>query len=141
MALVSPNVIDTTLVQDGRAAASITPSVIRQIVDSLAGIFSAASPQAGATYVAALADRGTMLEFNSSSPQQLQIPTNASVAFDIGTVIGWYQAGAGALTVTAVTAGTTTIRTSSSAAARAQYSSGTIRKRGTDEWVLSGDLL
>jgi hypothetical protein len=139
VALVSPNTIDTTLVQDGRAAASITPAVIRQIVDSLAGVFIPA-PQT-ATYTVALSDRGCMIEFNTSSAVTLQIPTNASVAFDVGTVIGWYQAGTGTVTIAAVSTGTTAVRTSASLQARAQYSQGIIRKRATDEWVVSGDLL
>lgn len=139
MPIISPSSIDSTLIQDGQAAGSITPLVFRKVVDSLAG---AASPTAitAANYTIVLTDRGTVIEFNSSSAQNLLIPTNASVAFDIGTVIGWFQYGVGQLTIGAVSSGTTSIRTSSSYTARTRYSSGSIRKRATDEWVLVGDL-
>jgi hypothetical protein len=139
MPIISPSSIDSTLIQDGQAAGSITPLVFRKVVDSLAG---AASPTAitASTYTLVLTDRGTVIEFNSSSAQTLLIPTNASVAFDIGTVIGWFQYGVGQLTIAAVSSGTTTLRTASSLTARTRYSSGSIRKRATDEWVVMGDV-
>src|SRR3954462_15099630 len=119
--------------QDGRAAGSITPAIFRKIIDSLAGSFNG-TPQTGASYTAAIADRGIILEFNSASAQTLTIPTNANAAFDIGTIIGWYQMGVGVLTIAGAVG--VTVRTSATSNARAQFSSGTIRKRATDEWVL-----
>lgn len=140
MTILSPNLVNTTLLQDGQAAGSITPAVMRTVVDSLAGI-APSTPITGATRTLIATDRDTVIEFNSASPQQLIVPTNASVGFDVGTVIGWYQHGTGQLSIVAATPATTLIRTSSSANARTQYSSGTLRKRATDEWVLSGDVV
>jgi len=91
-------------------------------------------------YVLAITDRGTCVEMNSASAQQVSVPTNASVAFPVGTQIAIYQMGTGTTTVAAVTPGTTTVRTAASATTRAQYSTVFLRKRATDEWVLSGDL-
>jgi hypothetical protein len=140
MTILSPNLVNTTLLQDGQAAGSITPAVMRTVVDSLAGIVPS-TPITGASRTLIATDRDTVIEFNSASPQQLIVPTNASVGFDVGTVIGWYQHGTGQLSIVAATPATTLIRTSSSANARTQYSSGTLRKRATDEWVLSGDVV
>jgi len=137
MTISSPDTVNTTLFQDGQAAGSITPSDARILVDSLAGVAAATKT---VSYTVALIDRGTVIEFNSASAVTLSIPTNASVAFDIGTVIGFYQMGAGQLTISAVTPGTTTVRPVASPTTRAQYSEGRIRKRATDEWVVSGDL-
>lgn len=138
MAIESPNTIDTTEIEDGQAAGSITAARVRGIVDSLAGVFAPAAKTAD--YTITLADRGTCLEMNSASAHTFFVPTNASVAFDLGTIIEFCRVGTGALSITAVTPGTTTIRTTSSATARAQWSHVSIRKRATDEWVLSGDL-
>lgn len=138
MTISSPETINTTLIQDGQAAGSITPSDIRVLCDSLAGVPSPAAKTAD--YTVALADRGTLLEMNSASAHIFSIPTDASVAFDIGTVIEFCQVGAGQVTISAVTPGTTSIRTASSATTRAQWSMASVRKRAANEWVLSGDL-
>lgn len=138
MTIESPETINTTEVQDGQAAGSIVPLRIRKIVDSLAGVYSLAAKTAD--YTVTLADRGTCLEMNSASAHTFFIPTNASVAFDLGTVIEFCQVGAGQVSITATTPGTTTIRNTSSATTRVQWSHVSVRKRATDEWVLSGDL-
>ena len=91
-------------------------------------------------YVLQITDRGTIVEMNNSGANQVSVPTNASVAFPVGTVIAVYQMGAGTTTVAAVTPGTTTIRNPSSNTTRAQFAQVYLRKRATDEWVLSGDL-
>lgn len=138
MTINSPDTNDTTLIQDGQAAGSITPADIRIMNNSLAGIFAPTAKTSNYTVV--LADRGTCLEMNSSSALTFFIPTNASVAFDLGTVIEFCQIGTGQVSITATTPGTTTLRTASSATTRAQWSHVSVRKRATDEWVVSGDL-
>lgn len=109
------------------------------------GIEAAAAPtvpattQSGTTYTLALGDAGTVVEFTSASSVTLTVPTNASVAFATGTVIELLQYGAGVVTVSP--AGGVTIRSPGGLlAARVQYSSLSLRKRGTNEWVLAGDL-
>jgi hypothetical protein len=93
------------------------------------------------TRALALGDKFKSLKFTSASATAITIPTNASVAFPIGTYIEFYQFGAGQLTVTAVTPGTTSIRsTDSQNKSRTQYSSMVIVKIDTDEWLLTGDL-
>ena len=101
--------------------------------------------QTGTTYTFVLADADNKLVTSSNaSAQTYSIPTNASVAFPIGTQINLIQIGAGQVTVNAVTSGTTTIVSTGATAAtpkcRAQYSAITLVKRDTDSWYAIGDI-
>ena len=101
--------------------------------------------QTGTTYTFVLADADNKLvTASNSSAQTYSIPTNASVAFPIGTQINLIQIGAGQVTVNAVTSGTTTIVSTGATAAtpkcRAQYSAITLVKRDTDSWYAIGDI-
>jgi hypothetical protein len=90
-------------------------------------------------YTLALADAGKTVEANSASAIVVTVPTNASVAFPIGTIIEVSRLGAG--TVTLAAAGGVTIRSRGSLLAVGnQYGTVSLRKRATDEWVLVGDL-
>ena len=78
---------------------------------------------------------------NNASANSFKIPTNASVAFPVGTVLTVLQLGAGATTISAVTSGTTTVASagaSSAAPVLAQYKSAACIKTGTDTWVVVG---
>jgi hypothetical protein len=81
---------------------------------------------------------------DNASPNNFSIPTNASVAFPIGTQINVLQIGAGQTTIEAVTSGTTTIQSTGASAAapklRAQYSAATCLKAATDTWYVFGDI-
>jgi hypothetical protein len=81
---------------------------------------------------------------DNASANTFSIPTNASVAFPIGTQINVLQIGAGQTTIQAVTSGTTTIQSTGGTAAqpklRVRYSSATCIKAGTDLWYVIGDL-
>jgi hypothetical protein len=66
--------------------------------------------QTGASYTAVLADAtNTLITMDNASANTFNIPTDASVAFDIGTVLNIYMKGAGVTTITATTPGTTTV--------------------------------
>ncbi len=95
-----------------------------------------------ASTTALLTDRGSMVEMNvTTTANTLSIPTNASVPYDIGVVIGCRQMGTGVTSFVAVTPGTTTLRTATGTlSCRAQYSMIFAHKRATDEWVIYGDL-
>jgi len=97
-----------------------------------------------ASYIAVLANNGQVVTMDNGSANTFSIPTNASVAFPIGTQINVLQIGAGQTTIQAVTAGTTTIlSTGASAAApklRARYSMATCIKSATDTWYIVGDI-
>ena len=98
-----------------------------------------ANVQAGTAYTLALADFGHIIETTSSSAVTVTVPPNASVAFPAGTVVEVCQLGAGQVTV-AQGAGVT-IRSPASLVLRAQFSTVSLRKRATDEWVLAGDVV
>jgi hypothetical protein len=98
-----------------------------------------ATTKTGTAYTLALADANTVIETTNASAVTVTIPPNSAVAFAIGTTIELMQYGAGALTV-AAGIGVTIRSTDGLLSARTQYSSLSLRKRGTNEWVLAGDL-
>ena len=97
-----------------------------------------------ASYTAVLANNSQIVTMNNASANTFSIPTNASVAFPIGTQINVLQIGAGQTTIQAVTSGTTTIQSTAAAAAapklRTRYSAATCVKAGTDLWYVFGDI-
>jgi hypothetical protein len=97
-----------------------------------------------ASYTAVLANNGQVVTMDNASPNTFSIPTNASVAFPIGTQINVLQIGAGQTTIQAVTSGTTTIQSTGASAAapklRARYSAATCLKAATDTWYVFGDI-
>lgn len=94
--------------------------------------------QQAAGHTFALTDGGTVVEGTNASGQTFTIPTNASVAFPLGTIIEVFQDGAGQITIAG--AGGVTVRTPGGSTTAVRYSTIALRKRATDEWVLSGDL-
>jgi hypothetical protein len=100
--------------------------------------------QTGTTYTFVLADQGKFITASNASAQTYSIPTNASVAFPIGTSIDLIQIAAGQVTVSAATPGTTALLsiggTAASPKTRAQYSAITLKKVGTDSWYAIGDI-
>jgi hypothetical protein len=91
-----------------------------------------------ASYTAVLADAGKLVEISNASANNFTVPLNSSVAYPIGTQINILQTGAGQTTVVAT--GGVTINATPGLKLRAQWSSATLIKRGTDTWVLVGDL-
>jgi hypothetical protein len=95
-----------------------------------------------ADYTAVLADQYQVLEvMNKATAIAFKIPTNASVAFPIGTVITVLNIGAGVCTISAVTSGTTTVLSAGAVAASptlAQYKSAACIKTATDTWYVVG---
>jgi hypothetical protein len=95
-------------------------------------------------YTAILADQYQVLEvMNRATAIAFNIPTNASVAFPIGTVITVLNIGVGTCTIKAVTSGTTTVLSAGAVAAQptlAQYRSAACIKTGTDTWYIVGAI-
>jgi hypothetical protein len=98
-----------------------------------------------ASYTAILANNGQVVTMDNSSANNFSIPTNASVAFPIGTQINVLQIGTGQTTIQAVTSGTTSILSTGATAAtpkiRARYGSATCIKAATDLWYVIGDIV
>jgi len=86
-----------------------------------------------ADYTLALGDFGQIVQMNKSGTATLTVPTNASVAFPVGTVIGVYNRSSDAVTVAGDSG--VTVRNAGDVA---QYAEASLRKRGTDEWVMVG---
>lgn len=95
--------------------------------------------QAGPTYTLAIGDAGAVVEMNNASANTLTVPPNSSVAFPVGTVVEVFQYGAG-LTTVAAGAGVTIDSPGAVLTLGGQYATAALRKRGTNEWVLSGNL-
>jgi hypothetical protein len=100
--------------------------------------------QTGTTYTFVLADNGKLVTASNASAQTYSIPTNATAAFAIGTQINLIQIGAGQVTVSAATPGTTTVLSNAATPAgpkcRNQYASLTCIKVATDTWYVIGDI-
>ena len=97
-----------------------------------------------ATYTVVLTDAYKLVTMSVGSANDFQIPTNANVAFPVGTVINVIQIGTGQTTIKAVTSGTTTINSTGATATtpklRAQYSAASCIKVATDTWYVVGDI-
>ena len=95
-------------------------------------------------YTAVIADAYQVLELmNKATAISFNIPTNASVAFPIGTVLTVLNIGAGLCTIKAVTSGTTAILSAGATLAQptlAQYKSAACIKTGTDTWYVVGSI-
>ncbi len=95
-----------------------------------------------ADYTAVLADAyQTITPMNKATAIAFKIPTNASVAFPVGTVLTVLNIGAGTCTISAVTPGTTTVLSAGATAASptlAQYKSAACIKTATDTWYVVG---
>ena len=97
-----------------------------------------------ADYTAVAADQYQALQLmNKATAISFNIPTNASVAFPVGTAITVLNIGAGTCTIKAVTSGTTTVLSSGATAAQptlGQYKSAVCIKTATDTWYVVGAI-
>jgi len=91
-----------------------------------------------ASYTLVLDDAGKAVEMNVASANDLTVPPNSAVAFPVGTVIEVAQVGAGQTTVVAGSG--VTVRTPETLVLSGQWSTVSLRKRGTDDWLLAGDV-
>jgi hypothetical protein len=99
---------------------------------------------ATADYTAVLADQyQALVPMNKATAVAFKIPTNASVAFPVGTAITVLNKGAGTCTISATTSGTTTVLSAGTVAAAptlAQYKTAVCIKTATDTWYVVGGI-
>ena len=99
---------------------------------------------ATADYTAVLDDQyQTLVPMNKATAIAFKIPTNASVAFPVGTAITILNKGAGLCTISATTSGTTTVLSAGAVAASptlAQYKTAVCIKTATDVWYVVGGI-
>ena len=95
-------------------------------------------------YTAVLNDQYQVLEImNKATAIAFNIPTDASVAFPVGTAITVLNIGAGTCTISAVTPGTTTVLSAGAVAASptlAQYKSAVCIKTAANTWYVVGAI-
>lgn len=88
-----------------------------------------------ASYTIVLTDERKLLQMNSASTTTVTIPTNATTAFPIGTVIDVQQAGAGAVNFTP--SGTVTLNgVNGTLSMTRQNTNVRLQKYGTDAWSI-----
>ena len=104
--------------------------------------------QTGTSYTAVASDAAAFVTMNNASANTFYVPTNASVAFALGTTLNLFQIGDGATSVTAVTPGTTKLYIASinggaydtGGTLRMKYSGTSLVKIATDGWMVVGDV-
>lgn len=100
--------------------------------------------QTGASYTAVIGDAtNTLVTMDNASANTFNIPTDASVNFDIGTVLNIYMKGAGVTTITATTPGTTTIVSAGGtigSPALARYKIASAIKLAANSWTVIGGI-
>ena len=97
-----------------------------------------------ADYTAVLTDQyQTLVPMNKASAVAFKIPTNASVAFPVGTCITILNKGAGTCTISATSSGTTTVLSAGAVAASptlAQYKSAACIQTAVNVWYVVGAI-
>lgn len=124
------NAIETSMIED----LAVTNAKLAKIVISTP-TFTAND------YTLVLTDDGKCLNLsNGAVAGTLTIPTNASVAFPIGTQIVLRQTGSGAITFTPVSIDVTIQSLDGLLVFSGQYAGATLIKTATDTWALFGNL-
>jgi hypothetical protein len=101
--------------------------------------------QTGTTYtvtdIAGGSDAGKLITASNASPITISIPTDATANanFPIGTQILVMQLGAGQVTVSAVTPGTTAVNSKNGTKTSGQYAVISLIKVAANSWVVGGD--
>ena len=84
-----------------------------------------------------------LIPMNKATAVALNIPTDATAAIPVGSVITVLNKGAGTLTISAVTPGTTTVLSAGATAASptlGQYTSAACIKTSADVWYVVGAI-
>jgi len=122
---------------DGDVLSASDVNTTNEGVNDLA--FGQFNAQTGTTYTLVLTDVAKVVSLSNAAAITLTVPTNASVAFPVGTQILLYQGGAGQVTISPD--GGVTVRSSGSKLKiNNQYSVAGLLKLATDEWVAFGNL-
>ena len=84
-----------------------------------------------------------LVQMNKATAVAFKLPTDATYAFPVGTVITVLSIGAGTVTISAVTPGTTTVLSAGGTAASptlAQYKSAACIKTAANAWYVVGAI-
>lgn len=131
----SPVSADLILIED--SAASNAKKRVQ--IGNLPGLSTpAVNARTGTSETLALTDAGDIVTMSNASANTLNIPTNASVAFPVPSIVNVIQLGAGATTITAASGVTLNGVSAGSAAISAQHKAVSLVKIGTDAWNIAG---
>ena len=136
-AKIADSAITSAKIADG---AIVNADVNASAAIELGKLADATIDEKSADYTLALTDKNKFIKMSvTSTANTVTVPTNASVAFPIGSQIHIIQYGSGKTQVIPVS-GTVNIYATPGAYLRAQYSSATLLKCDTNIWMLMGDL-
>jgi len=94
--------------------------------------------QSGTSYTLVLTDSGKSVELSNTSAITLTVPPSSSVAYATGTQITLLQTNTGQVTV--VGGSGVTVNANPGLKLRGQWSAATLVYRGSNTWVLLGDV-
>lgn len=133
--LVNSAVTTAKIYDSAVTTAKIADSAITSVKIGPATI----DPESGTTYTLVLTDASKTKRMTAATAVTVTIPTNTSVAFPVGTEIYFLQYGAGQVEFSPAS-GVTVRSDAGRLKIKTQYSSASLLKIGTDEWVLTGNL-
>lgn len=90
------------------------------------------SGTATGNYTLALGDEFSVVAMNASGSATVTVPAGTAVAFPTGTIVNVYNMGTAGVTIAGASG--VTVRNAGDVL---QYREVSLRKRGTDEWVLA----
>lgn len=122
-----------TLVADSTQAAGMRWGTLTSTAVPTVDIFAKT-----ASYTLVLTDAGGLIEMGSASAQTLTVPTEASVAFPVGTKIDVLQTGAGQVTIAGASG--VTVNATPGLKISAQWGAVSLVKRAANTWVAVGNL-
>ena len=129
--------VTSTMIADG---AIVNADVNASAAIDLGKLADATIDEKSADYTLALTDKNKFIKMSiTSTANTVTVPTNASVAFPVGSQIHIIQYGSGKTQVIPVS-GTVILYATPGAYLRTQYSSATLLKCDTNIWMLMGDL-
>jgi len=115
-----------------------TVTNLQSNLDAKADKLVSINAQTGTTYTLVLSDADKLVTLTNAAGITLTVPTNASVAYPIGTRIMMAQMGAGQVTI--VAAGGVSVFGDPGLKIAAQYGAVELFKTATDTWLLVGRL-
>jgi len=118
---------------DANYAATVTTALAGKVPSA-----TTISQKTDSYTLSSVSEKDTLIEMGKATAQTVTIPTNASVAFPVGTSLDILQTGAGQVTIAG--AAGVTVNGTPGLKLRTQWSSATLFKRATDTWVVMGDL-
>jgi hypothetical protein len=132
-------VIDSSGVTSISAGAIVNADISATAAIDLGKLADVSTSAQTASYTLVLADKNKIVEMNVGSGNTLTVPTNANVAYPVGSQIMVLQTGTGQTTIAGQTVGVT-VNGTPGLKLRTQWAMATLVKRATDTWVVVGDL-